>query len=151
PPCEPRGRSEMVRADQGKAASPVLSLEEAITRAFRRPPRDRFIRETIQALRADGRMDLEKVARRMEECGRHVTATWPDGRPEQARPFPNRCWVRVCPSCAAARGAKLAHRVVSLVEQIQSRGRIPKLLTLTQAARPGESWRDGYGRLRRAI
>jgi hypothetical protein len=127
----------MNQPDVGETVLPVRSVEQACCRVFRRPPRDQYIRAAVAALRDDGDREMAVLALRMEECGTRFTVGWPEGRPGEARPIPNRCWSRVCPCCAAVRGARLADRVVSLVAAARKGGRVPKLLTLTQTDRAG--------------
>ena len=141
----------MQRGDIGETTSPILKPEDALTRIFRSPRRDRYARETVLAIRRSGDEELTQLADKMDQCCTSVVVRVPLARPEEARLVPNRCWSRVCPMCAAARGAAVARRVENLVFEICKLGRVPKFLTLTQTAKAGENWRAAYRRLRRAL
>ena len=108
--------------------------------------------EVAAALRGTEFPHLVARAGRMESCCTRWGVRANRLYPNLSEPVMlDRCRDRLCPSCNIARAARLADLVRTLLLEVRAVGRVPKFITLTQRARPGESLREGWVRLQSAF
>lgn len=99
-----------------------------------------------RAFRESGNRDLVQRAEILENCCVFFRIRVPDDDPSRSFPVPVPCRDRLCANCSRVRAGRFAKLIAPLVAEVWAEGRTPKLITLTQRARPGE---DSLAALRR--
>lgn len=109
----------------------------------------RWLAATLQTL---GDPWLERRGKAMADCERHWKVAVLKSDPTRSKPMPvNHCTDRLCPACARIRAHKWAERTAPILDEVRKAGGVPKMLTLTQVTKPGESLVRARQRFERAF
>lgn len=104
------------------------------------------------AYRESGGPLLARKSVRLDRCGDRFAVWVPDRDPGGAHPVNvSRCRDPLCPDCSRARAHLWAEKIRPLLCAERRDGRVPRFVTLTQRALPGEIAGDSFARLAKAF